>query len=128
MIRYLTEQDLILINVNVIKTYSPEEQIGVREPYALNMAVESPKQNVFGKELYPTLALKAANLYRNIVLKYIFFNGNKRTAANTLYIFLKLNGSTLTVDPDEFTEFTVKIAVERMEEQEIAEWLKKYME
>lgn len=30
MTHYLTEQDLILINVNVIRSYSPEEQIGIR--------------------------------------------------------------------------------------------------
>jgi hypothetical protein len=30
MTHYLTEQDLILINVNVIRSYSPKEQIGIR--------------------------------------------------------------------------------------------------
>ncbi|MCG7332556.1 type II toxin-antitoxin system death-on-curing family toxin [Salinicoccus roseus] len=123
MTHYLTEQDLILINVNVIRSYSPEEQIGIREPNSLNMTIESPKQEVYGRELYSSLELKAANLYRNIIIKYIFFNGNKRTAANALYVFLRLNGVTLTVGPDEFTEYTVRIATDRIEEKEIAEWL-----
>lgn len=124
MIRYLTEQDIILINVNVIKTYSPKEQIGVKEPESLNMTVEAPKQFVFDRELYPTRELKAACLYRNLVMKHIFFNGNKRTAANTVYVFLRLNGSVISVDPDEFTDFTVRIAVEKLNEEAIAEWLK----
>ena len=74
---YLTEKDIIILNTFLIKKYSPKEQIGVKEPTALHMTVESPKQDVFGMELYPTLELKAANLYRNIVMKYIFYNGNK---------------------------------------------------
>lgn len=113
----------MLINVNVIKNYSPKEQIGIREPNSLNMTIESPKQEVYGRELYPTLELKAANLYRNIIIKHIFFNGNKRTAANALYVFLRLNGVALTVGQDEFTEYTVRVATDKNEEKEIAEWL-----
>lgn len=87
------------------------------------MTIESPKQEAYRRELYSSLELKAANLYRNIIIKHIFFNGNKRTAANALYVFLRLNGIMLTVDPDEFTEYTVRIATDRIEEKEIAEWL-----
>ncbi len=87
------------------------------------MTIESPKQEAYGRELYPTLKLKAANLYRNIIIKHIFFNGNKRMAANALYVFLRLNGVVLTVGPDEFTEYTVRVAMDKTEEKEIAEWL-----
>lgn len=85
------------------------------------MTVESHKQNVFDKELYLPLELMAANLYRNIVVKHIFYNGNKRTAANALYISLRLNNSKLSVEPDEFTEFTVRMVVEKLDEAVIAE-------
>lgn len=47
MIRYLTEKELILINIIVIKTYSPKEQIGIKEPKSLNMSLGSTKQNVY---------------------------------------------------------------------------------
>ena len=44
-------------------------------------------------------------------------------AANALYVFLRLNGVVLTVGPDEFTEYTVRVAMDKTEEKEIAEWL-----
>lgn len=46
--KYWSEKDLILLNTFVIKEYSPKEFIGVKEPTALNMTIESVKQNVFG--------------------------------------------------------------------------------
>ncbi|QIH77439.1 type II toxin-antitoxin system death-on-curing family toxin [Macrococcoides canis] len=128
MMYYLTEEDIILLNTFLIKKYSPKEQIGVVEPTSLHMTVESPKQYVFGEELYPTIYLKAANLYRNIVMKYIFHNGNKRTAFMALNVFLRKNSLHLKVDSDEAVEFTVRIATERLEEEEIAKWIERHIE
>lgn len=125
---YLTEEDIILLNTFLIKKYSPNEQIGVVEPTALHMTVSSSKQHVSGEELYPTIYLKAANLYRNIVMKHIFYNGNKRTAFMTLNVFLRKNGLKLKVDADDAVEFTVRIATERLEEDVIAEWIERYIE
>ncbi|UBH13405.1 type II toxin-antitoxin system death-on-curing family toxin [Macrococcus armenti] len=125
---YLTEEDIILLNTFLIKKYSLKEQIGVVEPTALHMTVSSPKQHDFGEELYPTIYLKAANLYRNIVMKHIFYNGNKRTAFMALNVFLRKNGLKLKVDADEAVEFTVRIATERLEEDVIAEWIERYIE
>lgn len=125
MTKYLTEKDLILLNTHIIEIYSPNEPVGVTQPTALNMTVESPKQEVFGEMLYPTLELKAANLFRNLVMKHVFQNANKRTAFAALQIFLDDNGKWINVDNDEATEFTVRIAIERLEEEEIARWIKK---
>ncbi|EKI4464058.1 type II toxin-antitoxin system death-on-curing family toxin [Staphylococcus pseudintermedius] len=125
MTKYLTEKDLILLNTHIIEIYSPNEPVGVTQPTALNMTVESPKQEVFGEALYPTLELKAANLFRNLVMKHVFQNANKRTAFAALQIFLDDNGKWINVDNNEATEFTVNVATERMEEEEIARWIKK---
>ncbi|UTH11876.1 type II toxin-antitoxin system death-on-curing family toxin [Macrococcoides canis] len=128
MTLYLTEKQIIAINYKLIIETSPGEQIGVVEPNSLNMTVESPKQEVFGEELYPTLFLKAANLYRNIVMKHIFFNANKRTAFTCLEIFLYINGVSIKVPTEEGIEFTVRIATERLEEEEIAKWIERHIE
>ncbi|TDM05220.1 type II toxin-antitoxin system death-on-curing family toxin [Macrococcus lamae] len=128
MIIYLTEKQIAAINYKLILETSPAEQIGVKVPEALNMTVESPKQEVFGTEVYPNLLLKAANLYRNIVMKHIFFNANKRTAFTCLEIFLYINGVKIKVPTEEGIEFTVKIAVDHLEEEEIAEWIERHIE
>ena len=97
MIRYLTERELVMINTLQIQRYSPEEQIGVKEPTILNMCVALPKQAVFGKELYPPLFDKVAILYQKLVQKHCFYNANERPALVALHTFLRLNGLELHV-------------------------------
>ncbi|KTT79941.1 prophage maintenance system killer protein (DOC: death-on-curing) [Mammaliicoccus sciuri] len=120
---YLTEKDIITLNIYVINKYSPKEQIGVKEPTALNMLVNAPKQYVFGQEQYPTIELKGANLVRNIVKKHVFHNGNKRTAFISLIVFLELNGYKFMVSNKEAVNYMVKLATEDINEDEIAVWI-----
>lgn len=122
-VKYLTAEQITKINRFVILYATPAEPIIVKQPSALDMTVNSPRQNVFGRELYPTITLKAANLYRNLVLKHIFANGNKRTAFMATDLFLKANGLKLEVNLHETVDFTVKIATDSLEEKEIEEWI-----
>lgn len=123
---YLTEKDIITLNIYVINKYSPKEQIGVKEPTALNMLVNAPKQHVFGQEQYPTIELKGANLVRNIVKKHVFHNGNKRTAFISLIVFLELNGYKFMVSNKEAVNYMVKLATEDINEDEIAVWIREH--
>lgn len=125
--RYLTEKEIITLNVYVIEKYSPKEPIGVKEPTALNMLVNAPQQYVFGSEQYPTIELKAANLVRNLVKKHVFYNGNKRTALMTMIVFLKVNGYQFNVTNDEAVEYMVRIATEDLQEADIEQWIKAYI-
>lgn len=125
---YLTEEQIILFNSYVIQRYSPSEPIGVVQKEALNMIVENPKQYVFGQELFPGVIEKAANLYKNLVQKHAFMNGNKRTAYFSLLMFLDLNGYELNTTDDEAVNFTVAIAEESLEDIKIVEWLQRNIE
>ncbi|WP_415363876.1 hypothetical protein L1F34_000220 [Mammaliicoccus lentus] len=127
MIRYLTEKEIITFNIYVIQKYSLKETIGVVDATALNMLVNAPKQYVFGIEQYPTLTLKASNLFRNLVKKDVFYNGNKRTAFMCLNIFLNLNGYELEVNTKEAIDFTVMIATHDLQEDDIEQWILKYI-
>ena len=71
---YLTEQQIVAINTMLIRRYSPKEPIELFNQNSLIMAVEQPKQAVFGKEIYPTIYDKAAILLINIVKKHPFAN------------------------------------------------------
>lgn len=125
--RYLTEKEIITLNVYVIEKYSSKEPIGVKEPTALNMLVNAPQQYVFGREQYPTIELKAANLVRNLVKKHVFYNGNKRTALMTMIVFLKVNGYQFNVTNDEAVEYMVRIATEDLQEADIEQWITEHM-
>ena len=126
MIRYLTEKELVMINTLQIRTYSPQEQIGVKEPTALHMCVELPKQDVFGVELYPTIFEKAAITFQKLIQKHCFFNANKRTALVALHTFLRLNGYQLEVSPKKMEDYTVQVATDpNITYQMIARWIEK---
>lgn len=67
-IRYLTVQEIIAINVAMIQRYSPGEQIGVKEPGLLELAVHRRQFSVFGEDAYPTIFEKAAALFESLGL------------------------------------------------------------
>ena len=77
------------MNVVLIKSQTPNEEIGLRDPSGLAMAVKQPQQIVFSKELYPSMEEKAAILLINLIKKHPFHNANKRTAfmATTMKLF-----------------------------------------
>lgn len=76
----------------IILKVSSTEISGVREPGALEMLVNAPKEKVFGQELYPTIYDKGAILAMNLAAKHVFHNENKRTAYIAMNIFMEFNG------------------------------------
>lgn len=110
MTQYLSEADIIKMNVLQIELFSPTEPIGVFDAAALNAAVQQPQQEVFGSKLYPSLTEQAAILGITLIKKHPFRNANKRTAFMAMDVFLRLNHTTLTFNLDEGIEFVVKIA------------------
>ncbi|GEK89842.1 death on curing protein [Alkalibacterium putridalgicola] len=106
----LSEKQVIFFNVYLIKKDSPQEFIGVKEPTALNMCLQSIHQTAFGEEVYPTLEEKAAILFINLVKKHCFHNANKRTAFMTLVYFLRINGMKLALPTDEAVKTCLMVA------------------
>lgn len=121
---------MVAINYAVIKNFSPTEGFGVKEPSALKFCVAQPKQEVFGKVLYPTTYAKAAILFEMLVNKHCFRNGNKRTAVMAVFSFMKLNDIQLHVSNKELADVAVVIASQRgdkrLTHEEIVEWLKQH--
>jgi len=54
-IRYLTVQEIIAVNVALIKKYSPGEIIDIKDGGLLESAVNRPRFAVFSKDAYPSL-------------------------------------------------------------------------
>ncbi|TGA95493.1 type II toxin-antitoxin system death-on-curing family toxin [Sporolactobacillus shoreae] len=126
MTYYLTEEQIIYLNAFLIRTYSPNEDVGVKEAALLNSAVNRPKQSAFGRDAYPTIFKKAAALFQSLSQNHPFFNANKRTAFAALEAFLEKNGYTLSVETQEEIDFTVEIADQenKIDINEISIWIK----
>ncbi|WP_071131471.1 type II toxin-antitoxin system death-on-curing family toxin [Enterococcus timonensis] len=110
--KYLTEEQLIRINVLEITRSTMQEDVGVKDSAALQMSAMQPKQIVFGRELYPTIFDKAAVLVINLIKRHPFYNGNKRTALVAMDVFLLANGKELQVDQEELLTFILEIATD----------------
>jgi len=99
---------------------------GVRDLDLIASLEQLPKQSFSGKELYPTLFIKAALYTRNIITGHPFIDGNKRTAMLTTESFLYENGYKIIAEEGEIEKIALQIIKEKLSLEQIAEWLKKH--
>ena len=64
----------------------------MRDEGLLESALAQPFQTFGGKELYPSIAQKAARYAYGIASNHPFADGNKRTATAVMAAFLRMNG------------------------------------
>jgi prophage maintenance system killer protein/prophage antirepressor-like protein len=87
------------------------------------------QQSFDGKELYPSLEEKAANLLYFITKNHSFVDGNKRIAAACFLYFLEQNNAlvksdgSLLIDNDTLAALTLFIATSKPDEAEIVKRL-----
>jgi death-on-curing protein len=81
---------------------------------------------VFGQDLHPTVHLKAALYARNILTNHPFLDGNKRTGMTLPLLFLEHNGFKVTLKQGEIEKFALKIIADKLELEDIADWLQKH--
>ncbi|ADG07798.1 type II toxin-antitoxin system death-on-curing family toxin [Kyrpidia tusciae] len=126
MTRYLTPEEIIAINLQVIREFSPNEQAGVRAPELLDSALNRPRQSVFGQDAYPTIYDKAAALFESLVQNHPFHNANKRTAFLALLQFLSYNGYTFMMEPKQAEDFVVDVVNHKYAFEEIVGALRRH--
>lgn len=123
---YLNKLTLIAINKNVIQRAN-KKFMGIQYPEGLDIVAQQPKQVLFGRQLYPTIWLKAAFILQKIAKKHIFEDGNKRTAIVATAFFLQKNGYCLNFSTDEGLKFILYVTTSDDTEkvmQFAADWLK----
>ncbi|MFG2496659.1 type II toxin-antitoxin system death-on-curing family toxin [Streptomyces sp. NPDC048441] len=93
-VRYVQIDEILTIARTVNRT-----EHSVRDMGLLVSAIERPRTNVFGVEVYPTLHEKAAALLHSIARNHALIDGNKRTAWLATRFFLRVNGVRADVRP-----------------------------
>jgi len=122
--RYLTEQEVIALNVIAIQKSSPKEIIGVKDPGMLNSAVFRPQQSAYEEDAYGNLFEKVAALFESIAKNHCFYNANKRTAFLSLLQVLAYNGYLLNMTELEAADFVVDVVNNKYSFKEITEVIK----
>ncbi|HBI05288.1 MAG TPA: type II toxin-antitoxin system death-on-curing family toxin [Paenibacillaceae bacterium] len=125
---YLTTNQVIAINTIQIRLYSPQEQVGVKDPGLLDSAINRPKQSAFENDVYPSIYEKAAALFESIAKNHAFHNANKRTALASLIVFLQLNHYIWKMGVDEEQDFTVYVVNHKYTFEEIVATIEKNTE
>lgn len=84
-------------------------------------------QNLYAYE-GATLISLAAVIAHGIVRNHPFIDGNKRTAFQVMFVFLKVNGKTLDVPEPEVVLTMTDLAEGKIQENNLVNWLQKYLE
>ncbi|ROQ70273.1 death-on-curing protein [Streptomyces sp. 840.1] len=94
-VRYIHIDEILAIARTVNDTEHSVGDMGL-----LVSAIERPRTNVFGAELYPTLHEKAAAaLLHSVARNHARIDGNKRNAWLAMRVFLRFNGGSASTAP-----------------------------
>ncbi|HUD44607.1 MAG TPA: type II toxin-antitoxin system death-on-curing family toxin [Patescibacteria group bacterium] len=119
---YLTLEQIILVHEDQIDRYGGSH--GIRELSLLESAVFRPQTTFSNHDLYPTIFEKAAALIHALANNHAFIDGNKRTAAVCMIIFLSKNRYELTATQNELVDFMLDLVIKKFNIEQIAKWLK----
>lgn len=99
---------------------------GLRDEGALESALGRPRhQWYYGAAT--DLASCAAAYGFAIAKNHAFNDGNKRTAYQTMFVFLGLNGHNLAAPEPEVVVTMLEVATGTMDEQSLAVWLRAHV-
>jgi death-on-curing protein len=96
---------------------------GVQSAQLLASAVFQPQQSAGAEDAYPTISEKAAALAFGLIMNHAFTDGNKRTAAAALDVFLDVNGYELLQTDEEIEEIIVDVAAGTIDQGEFFGWV-----
>ena len=96
---------------------------GIRNEGMLDSALNNPFQSFDGKELYPSIQAKAAQLCFGIVKNHAMIDGNKRLGAHVMLVFLALNGYELSYSQKELSDMILELASGQINAENILQWI-----
>jgi death-on-curing protein len=121
MIQYLTVDQVIEFHEAALSEFGG--LAGVRSPHDLASAVMQPQQSAFGADAYSSIPEKAAAYGFFIAEAQAFLDGNKRTAAISMEVFLILNGYELHEADDEIAEMFEDVGSKTIGQGEFFGWV-----
>ncbi|WP_048705404.1 type II toxin-antitoxin system death-on-curing family toxin [Companilactobacillus ginsenosidimutans] len=104
-IKYLTPIEISKINLEIT-----QDNFRIKYSDKLNTVAMQPRQDLFGHEMYDSIAKKAGILFIKIINLHCFDDGNKRTALLSLHRFLQINGYKFTASQQQQINLTINVA------------------
>ena len=117
----LSKEQILLLHAQLNGEYGGID--GVRDYNLLESAIEAPFQSFGGEDLYPTVQAKAARLGYGLIKNHCMLDGNKRTGAHAMLVFLEVNGINLHYSQKELYEAILAVADGSMDFEELLKWV-----
>jgi len=124
--KYPTLDEVVAVHFRVAQKTGGSS--GVRDWDLLSSALARPQASFSGQDLYPDIFLKAAALIQSLILNHPFVDGNKRTALASMEYFLYLNGASIKNTQKEKVSFTIWVENKKPTIEQIADWIRKYID
>jgi len=103
---YLSLEQVLILHELQIGDYGGSH--GIRDIGLLESALFRPQTTFGGKDLYPTVFIKAAVLAYSLLKNHPFVDGNKRTATVSMIVFLELNNYKLRINEHGLAQLMLK--------------------
>ena len=123
--RYLTLVEVLELHRRIIRASGGSS--GLRDSGGLESAIAQPRQTFDGRDLYPTLASKAATLAFLLIRNHPFVDGNKRIGHAALEVTLLLNGFELDAGVDEQERLILGVASSTIGRDDFIAWVEQHM-
>ncbi len=94
--KIITKNDALKMISELKKSVKGNELFGKLRGEALESSLNAVAQTFDGKDVYPSVSEKAANLLYLIIKDHPFYDGNKRIGALLFVVFLTINDCHLT--------------------------------
>ena len=98
---------------------------GLLNPGLLESSLASPL-NIYNYEENSSVFDLAAAYGFSLVKNHAFFDGNKRVAFMSMFVFLKINGFLLDAPEEEATLFMLRLAESKESQKSLTQWLEKF--
>lgn len=119
--KMLTKAQILLLHRELLHAFGGRD--GVRDDGLLESALLAPFSTFSGEYLYPSIQAKAAQLCFGLVCDHPFVDGNKRTGAHAMLVFLALNGIEVDYTQEGLVEIILAAASGRCRADGILQWI-----
>ena len=96
---------------------------GLRDEGLLESALSALFQSFGGTSAYPSLQQKAARLGYGLVKNHPFVDGNKRTGAHVMLVFLAVNGVEPRYTQQELVDIILQMASGEGRYEDLLAWI-----
>lgn len=119
--RNLSKKQVLALHSDLIREFGGTE--GIRDEGLLESALAAPFQTFDGEPAYPSLQAKAAQLGFGLVSNHPFVDGNKRTGAHVMLVFLALNGVELCYGQEDLISIFLSVASGMSDWRDLQRWI-----